>query len=82
VITSAIHLDIFCRDEPITQRSPSSFRVEGFGTSALETTKVDSGDHQHARGPILDDLAQRTHVAFLFVGHRNICKSQRTVMTP
>jgi hypothetical protein len=27
-------------------------------------------------------IAQGTHVMFSLVGHRNICKSQRTVMTP
>jgi hypothetical protein len=53
-----------------------------FIIGALEMAKVDSGDLQHIGGPILDDMARRTHVAFPFVGHGNICKSQRTVMTP
>jgi hypothetical protein len=31
---------------------------------------------------VLDDVARRTRVTPSFVRHRNICKSQRTVMTP
>jgi hypothetical protein len=30
---------------------------------------------------VLDDVARWTHVTSSFVGHRNICKSQRTVIT-
>jgi hypothetical protein len=30
---------------------------------------------------VLDDVAPWTHVASSFMGHRNICKSQRTVIT-
>jgi hypothetical protein len=54
---------------------------EALGTRALGMVKVDSGDHRHAGGPMLDDVAQRTHATFQFVGHGNICKCQRTVMT-
>jgi hypothetical protein len=31
---------------------------------------------------VFDDMAWWTRVASSFVGHENICKSQRTVMTP
>jgi hypothetical protein len=30
---------------------------------------------------VFGDVAWWTHDTFLFMGHRNICKSQRTVMT-
>jgi hypothetical protein len=41
-------------------------------------------DGEGARSEVyqMDDMAGWTHVTSLFVGHKNICKSQRTVMTP
>jgi hypothetical protein len=48
---------------------------------ALRAAKVNDGDHQHVGRPTHDDVAWRTHVTLPFVGHGNICKSQRTVMT-
>jgi hypothetical protein len=32
--------------------------------------------------PVSSVVAQWTHVMSLLVGHKNICKSQRTVITP
>jgi hypothetical protein len=52
---------------------------EAFDAGALGMAKVDGRDHQHAGGPTLDDVAQRTWQGSSTC--RNICKSQRTVVT-
>jgi hypothetical protein len=52
------------------RRSP--FPIEGQRTAKGARTEV--------RGT--DDMAEWTRVLSRFVGHRNICKPQMTIMTP
>jgi hypothetical protein len=43
-----------------------------------------SKDGERTRSKVyqMDDMAEWTHVASLFMRHENICKPQRTIMTP
>jgi hypothetical protein len=54
------------------------------GHLRIRGTKMMKGHakgHRLARGPCPSITTRLTHVAYSFVGHKNICKSQKTVIT-
>jgi hypothetical protein len=42
---------------------------------------LEDGEGAESEVYLIDDVAGWTHVTSWFVGHKNICKYQRTVMT-
>jgi hypothetical protein len=75
-------------------RQPRKAQAEARGHSGgLKTVEVprrrsslhqrpEDGEGNRSKVYEMDDVAGRTCVTSLFMGHRNICKCQRTVMTP
>jgi hypothetical protein len=92
-ITSAIHLCVLCRRGWSTSRSFVPVQVEdsrhkrsapkiAFGAEVSGWQRITSEIITMSEALALGDMAVETRVAFPFVGHGNICKPQKTIMTP
>jgi hypothetical protein len=85
----AAHLRLFCRIE-LPREAQAKAESHSRGLKAAKVPRRRSSLHQRLEDGEgvesevyqIDDMAGWTHIASLFVGHKNICKSQKTVITP